>query len=418
VCKADEFETFILMDKQQSLAQYFLIMKILLKFFFLVFPMLPLASRAQQLGPEQMKLYFDEGVIFKDDNNFFMRMRFRLQNRYTLETQEAQELDLAVSEFRIRRTRLRFDGYALDPRLLYRLQLSFTRDDMDWDNSQVPNVLRDAVAGWRWTPYQTTWVGMTKLPGNRQRVVSSGSLQLVDRSIVNAIFTIDRDTGIQHHSQFGSERPLWLKFALSNGEGRNKPNRNASMASTVRMEWQPLGTFKGDGDNFEADLNREAEPRLALALVHSANQSSSRTGGQIGRDLPSDTFRSMESRMADALFKYRGFSLSSEWAKRTAPSPIISADRFIYVGEGLNIQGGYVFDSNWEPSFRLSMVRPEADIRDLAQEQLQYTLGLSKYIRRHAIKVQSDLTYQEQLASPALSYNANWALRLQVEVGI
>ena len=45
------------------------------------------------------------------------------------------------------------------------------------------------------------WVGQTKLPGNRERVISSANLQQVDRSLLNSRFNIDRDFGFQlrHH---------------------------------------------------------------------------------------------------------------------------------------------------------------------------------------------------------------------------
>jgi hypothetical protein len=38
--------------------------------------------------------------------------------------------------------------------------------------------------------------GQTKLPGNNQRVVSSGSLEFTDRTINNSRFNIDRDFGL------------------------------------------------------------------------------------------------------------------------------------------------------------------------------------------------------------------------------
>jgi hypothetical protein len=40
------------------------------------------------------------------------------------------------------------------------------------------------------------WFGQTKLPGNNQRVVSSGSLEFTDRTINNSRFNIDRDFGL------------------------------------------------------------------------------------------------------------------------------------------------------------------------------------------------------------------------------
>ena len=40
-------------------------------------------------------------------------------------------------------------------------------------------------------------LGQGKLPGNRERVISSGNLQFVDRSRLNSRFNIDRDFGAQ-----------------------------------------------------------------------------------------------------------------------------------------------------------------------------------------------------------------------------
>lgn len=386
--------------------------------FILLLSILLTNARAQDLQPEKVSLTFKEGLAFQHENDFLMRMRFRVQNRFTAQTENAKESKLDTTEFSVRRMRLRFDGYALDPRLLYRIQLSFTRGDQDWDNAQVPNILRDAVIGWRWHENHTLWMGIAKLPGNRQRVVSSSAQQLVDRSIVNATFNIDRDMGVQHYSKFGEEKPLWLKLALSNGDGRNQTNENASLASTARVEWYPLGAFHDDGDNFEADLYREPAPRLGLGLAHSANQKSARTAGQIGKDLGTDQFRSMESRFFDFIFKYRGYSLSGEYARRTTADPVVTNKLFVYEGEGFNIQSGYLFESNWEPSVRYSEITPFAEIEDLTQKQRQYTVGLSRYIKRHVVKVQSDLSYNELLANTASAYNSNWGLRLQLEVGI
>ncbi len=373
---------------------------------------------SQELSPEKLKLTFKEGLAFSKDNDFLMRLRFRVQNRFTMTTENAEDTTLKEAEFQVRRMRLRFDGHAINPNLLYRVQLSFTRGDQDWDNSQVPNILRDAVAGWRWNPNNVSWVGIAKLPGNRQRVISSSAQQLVDRSLVNSTFTVDRDMGIQHFSQVIPN--VWLKGALSNGEGRNQVNKNASLASTVRLEWYPFGSFHDDGDNFEADLYREPEPRLGFGVVNSANQLSARTGGQTGKDMGTGEFRSMETRLLDVVFKYRGYSLSAEYGKRMVANPIVDAAKklFVFQGEGFNIQTGYIFENNWEPSARYTRVLAGSDIHSLAQDQFQHTMGLSKYINNHLVKFQTDLSYTERMANSFLAYKSDWSLRFQLEIGI
>jgi len=385
---------------------------------YVLFALLSFGVFAQDLQPEKVELTFKDGITFRAQNDLLMRLRFRIQNRFSATTQDTDSADLKSAEFSLRRMRLRFDGHALDPRLLYRVQLSFTRADQDWDNAEVPNILRDAVVGWRWNENHTFWAGLAKLPGNRQRVISSSAQQFVDRSLVNATFNIDRDIGLQHYSKFGSEKPIWLKLAVSNGEGRNQINKNASMATTARLEWYPLGSFHDDGDNFEADLYREPSPKLGLALVTSANQKSARTGGQTGKDMGEGEFRSMESRFFDLVFKYRGYSFSSEYAKRTVGSPVITNKLFVFEGEGYNLQTGYLLESNWEPSLRFSLIRPSSFIDEVTPEVRQYTAGLSRYIKNHVVKIQTDLTYNEQYAYSTTSYLGSWQWRVQFEVGI
>jgi hypothetical protein len=44
----------------------------------------------------------------------------------------------------VRRFRLRFEGHLLSPKLEYKLQLSFSKRDMDLDSGD-PQIVRDAV---------------------------------------------------------------------------------------------------------------------------------------------------------------------------------------------------------------------------------------------------------------------------------
>jgi phosphate-selective porin OprO and OprP len=214
---------------------------------------------------ERGESYFKEGINFEHKpSNFASRFRFRMQNRFTYQTEESQNISPDVVDFTVRRLRLRLDGTVKDPRFLYRIQLSFTRGDMDFDRTQYPNILRDAVVGWKLSDKTTIWYGQTKLPGNRQRLISSGSQQFVDRSILNATLNIDRDLGAQLTHWTGEDMPLALKLAITNGEGRATDNRDDGLSYTGRVEWMPLGSFKDDGDLFEGDLARESRPKIAL----------------------------------------------------------------------------------------------------------------------------------------------------------
>lgn len=59
--------------------------------------------------------------------------------------------------------------------------------------------MRDAAVRYNCNEHLTFIFGQTKLPGNRQRVISSGEQQFAERSIVNAAFNFDRDFGVQFY---------------------------------------------------------------------------------------------------------------------------------------------------------------------------------------------------------------------------
>lgn len=367
--------------------------------------------------------YFKDGINFEhQETQFKARFRFRMQNRFTYETEEAEKLSADTVDFNVRRMRLRLDGHVLDQRLLYRVQLSFTRGDMDFDRTEYPNILRDAVIGWKLREHTTIWYGQTKLPGNRQRVTSSGNLEFVDRSLVNATFTPDRDLGAQLHHRIGEERPFWIKLAISNGEGRATDNKDSGLAYTGRVEWLPLGAFKDEGDYFEADLAREPSPKLSFGGVYSLNKKTTRPGGQLGKQFETPGLhRDLETYFADALLKYRGFSWSAEYAKRWTHDPVVQdagTTVAVYKGEGFNTQLGYVFENNFQPAIRFTKLKADRQTLAVENDQNQYTIALSKYLQNHTVKVQTDLTYDEQKNRILGEYSNSWIYRLQLELGI
>lgn len=369
-----------------------------------------------------------DGLVVKHEaSQFVMKTRFRIQGRAAYEDYDSDnksKTDLA--NMSIHRMRLSFDGHALDPRFIYKFQLSFSRYDIDIDNSAYPGFLRDAAIGWKLSDNSTFWFGQLKLPGNRQRVMSSGNLELVERSILNGAINIDRDVGLQWHNRFFADStPLWLKLAISNGEGRNNNNRNNSMSYTARVEWLPLGAFKDGGDYFEGDLAHEETPKISIGAVYNKNQKASRIGGQYGKPLSDGTnpyFASMETYLADFMLKYKGWSLTSEFAQRnTDDNPIVpltaTTNGAIYKGNGFTTQLSYVFENNFSPIFRYTQLFPDKSIRSIENEKTQYTVGLTRYLNGHRIKLQGDVTLEEEKKISGVDYQ-NWYARLQIEFGI
>jgi hypothetical protein len=255
------------------------------------------------------------------------------------------------------------------------------------------------------------WAGQTKLPGNRERVVSSANLQLVDRSLVNKRFNIDRDMGVQlrHHFTLGKNFIIRESLAMSQGEGRNVVQDNlGGYQWTGRIEVIPFGKFQGKGDYTGGALKREETPKLAIGATYDFNNAVKDRSNQgnymlVGGDFITALEEYYQTNVStifvDAMFKYQSFSFMAEYASRAAAdavaktsSGIVYEDVVVQVGNGLNLMSGYLFDNNWEVTGRYTSIELDKNItgKDL---ETQYTMGVSKYFKGHKLKMQSDISY-------------------------
>ncbi|HEU0137804.1 MAG TPA: porin [Flavobacterium sp.] len=361
--------------------------------------------------------------ITSPDSLFKLNIRFRMQNRITYYDNEGAN---PAYDGQIRRLRLRFDGYVGSPKFLYAIQLSFAPGDVgEIEEGENINIIRDAVIFYRPNKNWNIGFGQTKLPGNRQRVNSSGALQLTDRTINNARFTIDRDFGIQVHNinEYLDRFSYNIKTAISTGEGRNvTDSADDGIALTGKLELFPFGAFTKDGTNFEGDLVREKTPKVMLSGGFQQNNNARRTQGQLGDELFET--RTMQSVFLDAMFKYKGFAAMSAYMSRNTSENAVTFNpednaesNFVYTGSGFDYQMSYLFASDYEIAGRYSTQKIGEDIRMFVPDQKQYSIGLTKYIREHAFKVQLEVTRDD------FSYfdgrtKENYYCRFQVEIGI
>lgn len=374
-----------------------------------------------------------KGVEYvQKDSAFSIRFSFRVQERAGYLSHSASDLSPESFEFRVRRLRLGFRGFVYNPKLTYYLQLSFSRGDMDWESTNTsvyntsPNIVRDAMIFYSPSKKLTFGFGQTKLPGNRQRVVSSGSQQFYDRSIVNATFTLDRDFGfftVYNHEYFR------LKGAITSGEGRNSSKSDQGLNYTARAEVLPFGKFTGENEDWEGDLAREPKPKLSMAVGYNINQRAARLGGTLGNDLYSPV--TMHNLHADLSFKYKGFALMHEYCRRNSDNPITfkstdsSATRVVYDGWGMNTQASYLFKNNYEIALRYAQITPDKKLytnsnfpklNEKGQEQI--IAGVSKYLNGHKVKVQGNVLYQKTNNLRDHSYKDQIGVFFQVELGI
>lgn len=391
--------------------------------FNIVFAALLINTINAQERDEMATLKDFNGLEFKSqDSSIYMNFRFRMQNRLGFSTIDGNRLAIRNFDARVRRLRMRVDGYLYSPKLSYSVQLAFTRGDQDIDDTGIPNIVRDAVVFYNFTPNFYVAFGLNKLPGNRQRVNSSGQLQFADRSIVSAAMNIDRDFGVKaYYKGHAGDATYHLKGAVTTGEGRVANNTDRGLAYTGRVEFLPMGDFIKEGDYSEGDLYREPTPKLSIAAGYSINKGTTRSGGQIGYYLYSPV--DLGTFLGDAILKYNGWAYSVEYLRRTVSNPFTYNENgemlFAFAGEGFNHQLSYLFMNNYELAGRYSRLIPTEDIRSFQNETEIVELGLTKYLNRHRIKMQLNAIYHVQNGIYDFYGDGNrWGGVFQIELGI
>jgi len=369
---------------------------------------------------------FGKGLVnvVAKDSSYSLKFAARFQSLFTgtWDFPNNDNLENGQGNFLIRRARLKFEGFAYSPKLTYKVELGLSNRDISGGSqftSNSPRYILDAVLKWNFHENFSLWVGQTKLPGNRERVISSANLQTVDRSLVNSEFNVDREMGLQLHHHFNlGEVVIREAVAFSQGEGRNVTSGNlGGYQWTGRAEILPLGDFD---DYTGADLKREQTPKLALGVSFDHNSNAVKTRSNSGSYMTTDTgfFETdINTFFIDGIFKYKGFSAMAEYAKRTADNEIaVNSDgtptgEIVQVGDGINMQAGYVFKNNFEVVGRYTQVSLDEALTGEGVEN-QYTLGLSKYIVGHKLKVQTDVSWNdyENNIDNSLMY------RLQVDI--
>lgn len=397
-------------------------MKTLTQLILLIFLSLLTMRGFAQTELDERAMSFDNGLGFSaPDSVFGITIRFRMQNRVGFQTESTNDFTVDNVDFRVRRLRLRFDGYILNKDLNYYIQLSFSRSDQDWDGQSAPNIIRDAMIYYHFNPKFYIGLGQGKLPGNRQRITSSGQLQFTDRSNVNAEFNIDRDFGIMlYYSDRLAGINYNLKGAISSGEGRNAPPTDAGLAYTARIEVLPLGLFSQSGDFSEGDLEFEPTPKISLAAGYSYNDDAKKRAGQRGAGLYEQ--RDLKNFYADAMLKYLGWSWQAEYMQRRVDDPFTYSGEqmiFVYDGQGLSSQLSYCMRNYWELALRAAKVTPSEKVEAHATAQEEYMLGINKYIYRHKVKLQGNFSLVKTGAienqTPEKEF---FVVMFQVELGI
>ena len=360
---------------------------------------------------------FGKGMInfIAKDSSFSVKFAPRIQSRYQGQWDyDGEEYDEANLNFIVRRARLKFGGFAFTPKLKYKMELGLSNRDISGAsiyNRNTPRYILDAVIMWNFHENFELWAGQTKLPGNIERVVSSANLQLIDRSLLNSKFNIDRDMGVQlrHKTKWGGNFITREKFSISQGEGRNITVGNlGGLQYTSRLELLPFGEFSPKGDYSQGDLKREKSIKAMFGFTYDINNNAVKNRSNMGSYMTQSNGGLFETDIStvfiDGVIKYNGFALTGEYASRNADTiEALEADgrtktgAVVGAGSAINFQGSYLLKNNLEMTLRYTNV----DFKEVTRlsDLQQITYGISKYVVGHSLKIQADLTFSQSDAT-------------------
>jgi len=330
------------------------------------------------------------------DDDFQLRIRVRVQMLYTYihgepGPKEADEPAEHRNDFRLRRARFIFQGHFFGKHNQYKLEI---------DPLRKGNVVLDYYLDFTKNRDIQVRVGQYKISSNRQRVISSGNLQMVDRSRVNAEFSLDRDMGIDIRSRdFLGKNKMRYVLGASTGNGLNNPSfTDFAMVYLARVEYLPLGIFR---DMSEVDFAR-TKPRLAIGATYSFFDNAFRDRGMIGQEFADGGTADYHFVYADAMLKARGFSAITEFAFRTGNrkvgditmdpdgNPIVPTDP--RNGLGWMLQAGYLVpNTRFEFAGRMALIQATRSPTSL-EDSYAATGSVSWYFARHPFKIQADVS--------------------------
>ncbi len=351
------------------------------------------------------------------DGNWQTNLQWRFQFRLTWPTRgDPRQVDnFSAREkvsFEARRLRMKIGGHGYRPWLKYYFEVDLqpTRDTDDSSSNASARVIDWRVDVAKWKQFGIR-AGQWKIDYNRERVDSSGRQQFVERSIVNGIFTIDRQVGVSFRGHLFEGTPADMRYYLGvfTGEGRGVANDDNNLMYVGRIQWNFLGRDLGLR---QTDVERTEKPTGSLAFGAAKHTgvctrwSSSGCGNLDGFESPADA-RQGQYRVYQAVqelaFKWQGFSLQQEfhWKRvtdRTFDTNDPNHESDLY---GLYAQTGYffneLFDCFPEPlelAFRYAWVREPNEVDRLVENHRQeFTAGANWFFAGHNNKLTLDYSF-------------------------
>jgi len=356
----------------------------------------------------RIRFQMGKGVLLSSaDEAFDLRVRAMAQLRLAF-TPEGEDTNV----FSARSVRLLLEGRAFEKRLVLRVQTGLSPDEMEGGSG-----LLDAWVSWTFGKSLTLRLGQQRvfydLSGGLARDGNHG----ITRESASREFGMGRDIGIALFTEdlFGWKEWLACRVGVYSGKGRNRLDTRSGFLAMARLTLRPFGYFD---DTVEGDVERLANPRLAVGLSAAYNSHITRAGGHNGRHFDSADFPAMDASYwnADAMFKWKGLYVAGQYSRRVTTRAFVENDTervWGRSGHGYAFKVGGMLGARWELLGRFGQQFGIGRTEPALLEQLknEFAVGLNHYFIGHALKAQVE--YSARFTQAKVLYQD--ALRLQLQ---
>jgi phosphate-selective porin len=364
--------------------------------------------------------YGDKGFwVGTSDGNYLLHAEFRFQFRYSypfasnpVTFQEFSGPD--QSSFAINRARFKVGGNAYRPWLKWYMEYEL-----------AAGALLDFRFMLEKLPALSLKVGQWKVHYNRERIISSGKQQMLERSIVTRPFTVDRQVGV---SAFGRLRgngaadfSYWAGVFTGMGRGALN-NDDTHMMYSARVQWNMFGRLVGFSGS---DLEHHEQPAALIAVAGNTNRSpftrfSTAGGGELVGFAPGapGQYRVYQW-MAETAIKYRGLSWQQEFHWKQIDDRVNDQVTTLL---GAYFEAGYFFHYAWDAipkPLELALRYAIYDPRDgqASDLQRQYSLNLNWFFNGQRNKLSAQVSYLN-FTDPVFGEEGGTSFQLQWDISI
>jgi len=344
----------------------------------------------------------------------------------------ARDLGTSASAFELERARVALLGHVLKD-LNYRIVLEGD------DDSRKGEYLYEYELNYSFMPELGVRLGKYKAPFGKGEMVSNARQMLVDGSLANEVFNLDRATGVELFGtlNLGDVKPEYRAMMFNKFRGDNDApfaQNDNSPSVAARLVTPLLGATSADFEN-ESDLEFHENPVWQLggsfAYANDRNENHFAGGessaypflGKSGVDGQADVYRlGGEATMlgADVACKYLGLSVILEgFYQHLNPDDCLTgADDFTGFGTNRSLgvlQGDSLDNYGWYAQAGYFVVPSTLELAarvggvcvDNATDSYEYTGGWNWYLNKSQdLKLSMDLTYIDRL--PIVSSSANY----------